>query len=335
MFNNMMKKIKKFIKEEYLFIIIVFVLLIVSLFPLPFYIISGGGTSVIDDKIKIAYEYKSIGSFSFTYVKEMKGTPMTYLLSKIYNYEIIPQADLVDEEEDLEDYENRNKVYLDESISNATYVAYSYANKYIKTLKKVYTVMYISNHAKTNLKTGDIILKMDGITINDLSNYKLALSKKNVGDIVNITVNRNNKEIACNAKIIELDNEKVLGIYLTTEEVYDTNPNIKFNFSKKESGSSGGLMLALSIYDKLTKIDITKGLNISGTGSIDNLGNVYPIEGVEYKLKGAVKDKKDVFIVPSGDNYQKALNIKKKKNYDITIIEAKTFDQVLKELAKL
>ncbi len=93
-------------------------------------------------------------------------------------------------------------------------------------------------------------------------------------------------------------------------------------------------MLALSIYDKLTDYDLTKGLKIVGTGTIDFDGNVGEIDGVEYKLKGAVKAKADIFIAPSGKNYEDALKLKKEKNYKIKIIEAKTFNQVLEELKK-
>ena len=55
-------------------------------------------------------------------------------------------------------------------------------------------------------------------------------------------------------------------------------------------------MLALQIYNKLTKKDITKGRNIVGTGTIDKDGRVGDIGGIKYKLRGAVKKRANILI---------------------------------------
>ena len=63
----------------------------------------------------------------------------------------------------------------------------------------------------------------------------------------------------------------------------------------------------LAIYNYLTEEDITHGKTIVGTGTIDINGNVGEISGVKYKLQGAIKEKADIFLVPSGDNYNEAI----------------------------
>ena len=67
---------------------------------------------------------------------------------------------------------------------------------------------------------------------------------------------------------------------------------------------------------------ISNSLFVSSMSSFD---------GVKYKLKGAVKNKAKVFIVPSG-NYDEAIKIKKEKNYDIEIIEADNLHNVIEKL---
>ncbi|UKI58081.1 MAG: hypothetical protein L6V81_01055 [Clostridium sp.] len=118
-------------------------------------------------------------------------------------------------------------------------------------------------------------------------------------------------------------------MYLPKEEV-------TYVFKKNnESGSSRGLMCALEIYNRITDYDITKGDIIAGTGSIEADGTVGDIDGVKYKLKGAVKNKAKVFIVPSG-NYEEALKIKKKKNnYDIELIKADNLHNVIEIFKKI
>lgn len=90
-------------------------------------------------------------------------------------------------------------------------------------------------------------------------------------------------------------------------------------------------MFTLSIYNKLVDEDITKNRKVVGTGTIDLNGNVGEIGGVKYKLKGAVKSKADIFICPY-ENYDEAINLKNKYNYDIEIIKVSTFDEAIEKL---
>ena len=77
------------------------------------------------------------------------------------------------------------------------------------------------------------------------------------------------------------------------------------------------------------------GKTIVGTGTIDINGNVGPIGGVKYKLKGAVKNKAEIFIVPNGENYEEAIKLKKENNYKIDIIGVNTIDDALNYLMDL
>lgn len=90
-------------------------------------------------------------------------------------------------------------------------------------------------------------------------------------------------------------------------------------------------MLALSIYDKNTSIDITKGKVVSGTGTIDINGNVGEISGIKYKIIGAVKKRADVFLVPY-ENYEEAKEVVKNNNYNIKLVCVKTFNEALNYL---
>ena len=125
---------------------------------------------------------------------------------------------------------------------------------------------------------------------------------------LNIKVKNNNKEYNRYAKVIEYEGEKKLGVILTTINEYKTNPSVKINIDANESGSSGGLIMALAIYNKLVKEDITKGLTIVGTGTIDEYGNIGTIGGIKYKLKNAESKNADLFLVPKGENYDEAIN---------------------------
>ena len=83
----------------------------------------------------------------------------------------------------------------------------------------------------------------------------------------------------------------------------------------------------------LVKEDITKGRKIVVTGAIARDGEIKNIGGVEYKLDGAINDKADVFIVPSGENYDTVKKICEKKKCP-KLIKAINFKQVVEELKK-
>ena len=146
---------------------------------------------------------------------------------------------------------------------------------------------------------------------------------------------RDKKEVECYAILQEINDTKVVGISFMQDFNYETDPKIELKFKSSESGPSGGLMTAISIYDKLVDDDLTKGLKIVGTGTINSDGTVGSIGGVKYKLKGAVRSKADVFIVPNEENYDEVMKIMKKEKYKIKILGVSTFDEAIKKINEL
>lgn len=337
MFTNIYKKIKEFIRSEWKFLLIISVIIIITNYPVNCYVITGGGTISATERISIDGSKKSKGSFHLAYVSELKGTIYTYLLSYIipsYERENLDEYKY-NKNESQNDIEFRNNLLLNNSLNNAIYVAYNKAGKNIDIISEKMFVYSISEKANTNLQIGDEIVEVDGKKISSLDELKDAIKDFGINDEINIKVNRNNKKQNCTAKIYIEDNQKLMGVVLMKDYNYKFNPKITIKFKNSEGGPSGGLMLSLEVYNQLSSTDITKGKIIVGTGTIDRDGNVGEIDGIKYKLKGAVKKNADIFIAPTGSNYKEAIEEKKKNNYKIKIIEAKTFDQVIDELNKL
>ena len=185
------------------------------------------------------------------------------------------------------------------------------------------------------LRVGDELLKVNGKEIENVEDYTNEIQNHEVGEKIKVTVKRDDKEKDVTATIKEGDDYKVTGVSVSTIYEYDTNPKVELNFKESEGGPSGGLMLTLAIYDKLTKGDLTNDLKIVGTGTISSDGTVGEIGGVKYKLNGAVKAKADLFLVPKGDNYKEALKEKEEHDYDIEIKAIGTFDEAVEYLDSL
>lgn len=319
---------KKFLKENLRFIIFMIILITVVNIELPYYIEAPGGTINLTKRIDENYK-KENGSLNMLYVTEYKGNIVTVLLSKIIkSWDLFEISNQQVSNEDAHDIYVRNKVMLDNSINNATYVAYNYAGKNL-TIKEIQNIV-IATTKDNGLKIGDIILSIDDYEVENNKTIKEYLSSLNPGDKVNLKIKRNDKEETIS---ITIDEDKLIGIMLITNYIYETPDDLNINFRSGEGGSSGGLVLALGIYSEITGTDILKGRNIAGTGTIDIDGTVGEIDGIKYKIAGAVRNKMDVVLV-SPYNYEEAKQVVKDNNYNIEIVCVKTFEEAINYLTK-
>lgn len=336
MINKIYVEMKNFIKENYLVLLFGIVFMATILYPLPYYIYTGGGTINVKDKIHIENK-ETKGDFNLCYVEQINANIPTFLLSKLLsNWDSVSKEEVsLNDKEDVKDIYKRDKIYLEEANQNAIFVAYKKAGKSVNILDKHLYIIYLEEDSDTDLKIGDDILEIDGSIIDSLANISKILDSYEVGSKLNIKVKRNGKEMMKYAIVHEKDGRKLIGIALTSIYDYEVDPKITFTFSNSESGPSGGFMVTLAIYNQLIDNDISNGLKIAGTGTIDIEGNVGSIGGVKYKLKGAVDSKSDIFLVPAGENYEEAIKYKKKYHYDIKIIGISTFEEAIEKLESM
>lgn len=337
MISKVYDKFKKTIKENYKYILILILLLGVLNYPIDYSIMVSGGTIDINDRIEIQSDNSSKGSFNLAYVTELRGTLPSLGLSYIIpSWTRVPLEDYqVSSNESSKDIINRAKIYLEYSKQAAIKVAYEAANRKFDINDNKFYIVYKSEETEGDIQIGDILLAVEGKQLVDLNDFKTVIDSKNIGDIIKLTILRNNKEKLVNIKIKEIEGQKLAGVSILNLYNFTTEPKVNLKFNDNESGSSGGLMLSLAIYDKLTVGDLTKGLKIVGTGTIDFNGDVGQIDGVKYKLKGAVKSGADVFLAPSGENYKECVELKQKEDYDIKIIEVKDFYGAISSLENL
>ena len=304
------------------------ILITVVNIELPYYIEAPGGTINLSSRIDKNYN-KDNGSLNMLYVTEYKGNIVTVLLSKIIkSWDLFEISNQQVSDEDSHDIYVRNKVMLDNSIQTATLVAYNYAGKKIDILESQNIV--IATTKDNGIEIGDIILSIDNLPVENNTTIKEYLNNLSAGDTVKLTIKRDDKQKEIN---ITLDEDKVIGIMLITNYIYETEDDLDIAFKSGEGGASGGLILSLGIYSQITGIDILKGRNIAGTGTIDIEGNVGEIDGIKYKIAGAVKNNMDIILV-SPYNYDEAKKVIEDNNYDIELVCVKTFEEAVEYLTK-
>lgn len=321
-------KFKSFIKENYKFILLILIMICFLYLPLPYYIMAPGGTINVTDRVEMdGYITPGSGSLNMLYVSEYEATPAYLLYAKLRNsWDIEKNKERQVSSESTEEIEKRNKIMRDNSLDIATMVAYREAGKKINIKKQKNIV--IATTIDNGLEIGDIIKEADGNVCTDMSDIKKIISSKDVGEIITFKIEREGSDREVKSKIKLENNSKVIGVIIVTEYDFDIDPKINIKFRNSESGASGGLMLTLTIYNAISGEDIIKGRNISGTGTISSDGSVGEIDGIKYKIMGAVNNDMDIILVPSS-NYDEAISVKEKYNYDIKIVKVDTFKEAV------
>ena len=323
-------KFKEFIKENYKIILLMILIILFFNIKLPYYILAPGGTINITNRVVMEdYKKEENGSINMLYVSEYDGTPASLLMAKIKNYDIESNKERQISNETIKEINKRNKIMRDNSLDIATMVAYTEAGKKIdiKNRKNVVVATTIDN----GLEIGDEIITVDNVKCEEVIDIKKQINSKEENDTITFKILRENKEKEIKSKVLLEGTNKIVGAVIITEYDYEIDPQIDIKFKNSESGASGGLMLALTIYNAITEDDIIKGRTIAGTGTISFDGTVGEIDGIKYKIMGAAKNKADIVFVPSA-NYEEAIMTKNKYKYNLEIVRVDTFKEAIEYL---
>lgn len=326
----MKDKLKVFWKENRFYLLFLLIVVVVSNYRLPYYVSAPGGIIDISDRIEMDERVEYDGSLNMLYVTQYEATVPLYLMSFILkDWDLESIKDNQISNENHKEIDIRNKIMLNNSVNNAIYVAYTASGKAIKV--KNNRTFIVGTLSDMDLKIGDEVISVNDKKIDDFNVLKNVIDSSKIGDNLKFKVIRDDKEKEVTVEVKEIDDAKALGIVITNNFDYEIDPEIDLKFNKSESGSSGGLMMALSIYSAISGEDLLKGRDIAGTGTIDINGNVGEIGGIKYKIIGAVNNGMDVVLVPS-NNYEEAKKVVSENDYDIEIVEISTFNDAIEYL---
>lgn len=170
-------KIKRFIKENYRFLLLMILIVLFFNIRLPYYIMAPGGTINITDRVVMEdYKKDNNGSINMLYVSEYEGTPASILMAKLRNYDIESNKERQISNESVKEINRRNTIMRDNSLDIATMVAYRESGREI-TIKEKKNIV-IARTLDNGLEVGDIILSVDGMSCDDVSEIKKVINRK-------------------------------------------------------------------------------------------------------------------------------------------------------------
>ncbi len=351
-FSDLFKRIKNASKGMKIFLCVITLLYIfmfcISVIPVNYIVLTPGTISNTKFSVDIETDNERGQICTIGVYEHIQPSLLQYWISKldhkmeIYDYD--PKTDLSDDMDTQYGIISKRV-----SIHNAIIVAYEKAKEVdssINLIKKYEGVIVgaIYPHAITDLKTDDIIIKVNGEAFTDVDGFLDAVSRHNEDNSIVYTVKRKSgdkySEIDVNSKLIPEGDRLSLGISVLdyyTVDGENSNPKFSIPDDFTSIGSSGGSLTSLSIYNALISMDITKGLRITGTGTINLDGTIGEIGGVQQKVLTAYLNGADIFFVDAID-YEDAVKAMDKYNIDseaLKIIKVNTFNDMIEALESL
>ncbi len=318
-------KIKLIVLSVALLIVCIF-----SLVKVDYTLTAPGYNNEVSKFISIESSYNQEGSFHTTSVIVIKRmTSLQYLVGNLEkNVEVVENPEYYDYV-DLNDLTIMGYLMKDDSLLNSLVVGIETAGYDIDyTVNQVVYLTYTYLDEDT-LELGDIVVSVNGndidtelatIECEETATFEIIRDYETMFfDITKHTLN--DGTCAFGAFIDPLTEIQ------STEIVYELDRGLT-------SGPSGGLMQSLYVFNLLTPNDMTGGLKIAGTGTIDPFGNVGRIGGIEQKIITSALNGIDVFFVPhlsdeDYDNYVTAVKVLETLNTDMVLVPITTFDDAI------
>ena len=323
--------LKKVPKSIWSLIIVIASILPFGLMKTDYYFMAPGPPYQWDIAIEGAESYDYEGNLYQLTVRRDEANYFTYVWAKVdnsvdlYSREVILPKGVTPQE--LSEISMQN---MKTSENVAIAVALNLLDYEIETQGDGVLVVGIMDDSPVagKLLKEDLIISINNEVIKSTTEFISLLRTYEIGDMVSIGLIRNDKEMSIETKLIEhidYENEPMVGFLAST-------PNQRFVFpisvdidTGNVGGPSAGLMMALNVYNSLTEYDITKGIKVAGTGTIEIDGSVGPVGGVKQKVIAAKNAGSTLILVPTA-------NFDEVQSYideDTSIVSVDTFNEAL------
>ena len=325
------------LKKKYELILYTLLLLgvcLISFIQVEYNLTAPGYNNEVSDFITIEGAYEPEGTIHTTSVIVVRE--MSVLQKWIADNEPsarvseVPQYyDYVD---DLDDIEVMGYQMKDDSLANALLNALLLSE--IDVEYRVEEVVYLIYNYMTpdTLEIGDIVVSINGKSVLEATEELNELACEETAEF-NIIRDEEPMSFTLTKNYY---NETLCGFGafidpLTTIE----SAGVEYEFNAgRTSGPSGGILQSLYIFNKLTPNDITGGLKIAGTGTIDAEGNIGRVGGINQKVITSAWNGIDIFFVPNlsdsdSDNYNQAVAALETINTDMVIVPIAEFSDAI------
>lgn len=327
----------------YLFTFVV-ILYVAVFMNTPYIVYQPGSASEVAPMIHVQNADKDEkGTFMMTTVSASYAN-VALLIASVFNSnsEVVRKETRLGDKTEQE-YAAEQVYYMNSSQSFAVQAAYHAANiPYTDVVDYLYVFSVPATGNREQFRPGDKIISVEGQTIPDPDALSALLSRRKIGDPVDVLLQREDKEVKEKVKLVEVKNQETgavkPGLGVVIGAVQKVKPEVEgktVSFVDTDvGGPSAGLMFTMEIYNQLTPGDLTKGHRVAGTGTIEADGSVGAIGGVKHKIVAADRKGAEIFFVPV-KNYDEAKAKADQIGTDMKLVPVSTLAEALKYMQEL
>jgi PDZ domain-containing protein len=209
---------------------------------------------------------------------------------------VVPVELVFPKDRTVEEVTSESSAMMEVSQQDSIAAALNYLG--YETPRQVYIAEVVADAAASGkLVAADFLVSLNGEAITDLEQLKLIVTGWDESKPIEVVVDRNGSQVTeMISPTKDSEGNFRMGILIGYKYDFPIEVNLQLG---DVGGPSGGMMFALGIIDRLTTEDLTGGLQIAGTGTINQAGEVGPIGGVLQKLYGASRSGATVFLAPA------------------------------------
>lgn len=198
----------------------------------------------------------------------------------------------------LAELRDRESQRLSSAQMNAAAAALRAAGVAVQQIPMVSTVAQ-AGPAIDLMLPGDFVLAVDGRPCSTVEEVRAAVEARTAGDPVVLTVLRGTETLTVTIQTTASSTRQNVPVWGGTLVMgFSYAPIITFHLDPAMGGGSGGMMLALATFDRVTDGGLVGDLVVAGSGVIDGAGNISRAEGIPEKLAAAERDGAEVFLIP-------------------------------------
>ncbi len=335
-------------KRRALWIVVVVLLMIIGsgFVPTGYDVLFAGNPFNLDEFVQYEGGSELEGDLGMTYVASLQNSRWPLMVLTLLLEEGVEVVPSVSGQQDMEigEIDYQNKQMMTQSKIKAEYIARGVLGEDPKLeLLGFYPVFYLADwDYKDAVKVTDLLVEIDGEKLESYEHFDQLIVEKEPGENTILTLLRDGETIEVDVTTYphtDYYGNTVLGVFF--EEVFDTSKdeNIQWQNIENLGGPSAGLMITLTLLDKMMEDSLIKGNAVAGTGTITIDGEVGPIGGVKQKVIGAANAGFDYFIVPQDDGWENNEGVARKtvneEGLDITLIPVGNIEDAVKALQKL
>ena len=303
--------------------------------PLPFYLERPGSTLSLGACVAVEADAPTVdGDFLLTTINVAPATTVDAVLGIAdEDAKVVPRRHLLPPGEESEAFFTRQRALFADSADIAAAVGLEAAGFDVTYGGDGVVVARIlpGTPASEQLRTGDVIVGIDGSPISVEAELREAIEATEPGTPLRLQVERDGAALDVEVAPLLEQGRPVIGVLPQT-----LHPRVNLPVDVEATtgpigGPSAGLMIALTVYDKvLSDVDLAAGRVVAGTGSITPDGRVGPIGGVGLKVLAADAQGADIFLAPVAD--LRAAQTAVPPGSPLRVVPVATFDEAREAL---